>query len=523
MTDVPQGSFGSEQAVGLTASRGGFLRATRWTFAMEVGRQGSSLVVSFVLAALLGPKAFGTVAMANIYILFIQMVQQQGMGPALIQRRNLTDPEVNTAFWMVMASSGVLTGISIALAGWWAGVNRLPELGDVVVALSALIPIQALMVVQEALLRRRMAYRALATRTLVGVVVGGIAGVVAAIAGWGIAALVVQQLVTALISLIMLWSSSDWRPSFSWSANSARQLLGFSTGSFLSSLAVFVNNRADALLIGLFFGPVVVGVYRFAGRLVDLLLTTILRSIQSIALPELAPFQQDPAGLRRRLRRLMRLSAVLALPSLGVLAGIAGPAIALLGPSWSGAVLPLRVLCLVGLIRVVIVVNGPLLQALGRPHMLAGVSWIAAFFSATAFCLAALPLRNLQAGEQALGIAVARATIYGFVILALHVYLVRRLAGVSIRSIFGSYAAPLAAGLAASAGGVLGDVLLLAFDLNPAIRLTGTGVASVFLAGGIMYVLDDELRRIVRQALTSRRHPDGKRPAVEPTPLVEAD
>ena len=149
--------------------------ALSWSVAMVGGQQFVTAAVAFLLAAILGPEAFGTVAMASVYILFMQMLLQQAI-PAIVQRKDLDPADLDSAFWLVMGFTLVITGISVALAGPWATANRTPDLQPIIIALSLQVPLQGLVVVQEAVLRRHMDFRSLAIRSLVAAAGGGVIG-----------------------------------------------------------------------------------------------------------------------------------------------------------------------------------------------------------------------------------------------------------------------------------------------------------------------------------------------------------
>lgn len=476
---------------------GGLRRAAGWAVAMDSGGQLVNLAVSMLLAALLGPEVFGLVAMALVYVMFIQIVQQQGMQAAVIQREHLTDAHRNGAFWLVMGTSVVLTSVSVLLAGWWAGVNRQPELGPLLVALSLLLPVRGLATVQEALVRRSMRFKPLAVRTLVATVIGGAAGLTGALLGWGVWALVAQHLTTAVVGLVLLWSVSGWKPGLRTSRRALRELVGFSSGSFLSSIAVFVNNRADALLIGLFFGPVVVGVYRLGGKLVETVLAMTIRPVQSVALPELSRHQADPVRFARSYLRLSRMSAWASLPALGALAGGAGALMAVLGDEWQAAEWPLRVLALVGAVRVLVSLNGPVLQARGLVILHAEVSWVAAVSSAAALLLAALLLRDQGVVAQAVGVGVCRAAVYGTIIVAIHLVLLRRASRVRLGEALGALLPAGGAALAVALASGAADVLLGASGAPAWTRL---GVACLLGVVGVALfsraLLADAIRRL---------------------------
>ena len=222
---------------------------------------------------------------------------QQGVVPALIQRPNLTRRDLDSAFWLTMAISLTLTMISVLLAGWWASLNDAPEVRSVIWALSTLVVVKGLVVVQEALLRRQMRFRSLALRTTVAGVAGAAVGLGWAFVAPSLWALVAQQIVTACVGCLMLWRVSSWRPRLKFWPTEARGLSAFAAKSSLSGFGVFVNNRVDALLVGLFFGPTAVGLYRLAARLVESAIEFTVQPIQHVALPEFSRFQSDTAAL----------------------------------------------------------------------------------------------------------------------------------------------------------------------------------------------------------------------------------
>lgn len=470
---------------------------------MEGGRQALNLVFTVVLASLLGPEAYGLAAMGLVFVMFIDLVQRQGMAAAVIQRKSLELRHKDTAFWLLMAASAVMLVAAIAAAGWWADLNDEPQLRLVILGMCPMIPLRGLSVIQDALLRRAMAFRELATRSISAVVAGGVAGMVAATLGLGVWALVLQQVVYAAVETGVLWKVSGWRPAWRFSGPAARDLLGFSGGAFLSGVATFINNQADALLIGLFFGPFVVGVYRLGLRLVENLVSAVLRPVQSIALPELAPHQDHPAALRRRVVRLTRLGASTALPALGLLAGVALPAVAILGDDWTTAGPVIQILCVVGAVRVLVVIDGPLLQAVGSPYLQAGFSAAAAGISALTFTAAGFALQDLPLAEQAVGIASARAVVWGVAIVTLHVVIVRRHAALPLRAQLRPIVWPAVSGLSAY---LVGSLVAAATSGTPGlVRLALTGAAAGSVAGAIFWQRVPEGRAMLHDLLSRRR------------------
>jgi O-antigen/teichoic acid export membrane protein len=437
-----------------TKDRRGFLHATSWSFLVEVGGQVVLLLFGVLLAALVGPKTYGIVAMATVYLMLIDLVQRQGIVGALIQRRHLTDEHVSSAFWLVMGSSIAMTALSVSLAGWWADVNNVPLLGPVIIVLSALLPLKALIVVQEALLRRQMDFKKVALRTTVAAGIGGAAGLIVAIRAPSPWALVVQQLTAAALSVVLLWWSTRWRPRWAFSWTSTRQLLGFSTGSFLASVGVLGGRRGDLLVIGLFFGPVATGIYAFGARLIDALYGVSVRPMQAVALPELSPFQDRLDLFRSRLRRINKTTALLGIPALGVLVGVAEPLTSFIGSAWSAAAAPLQVLGITAVVMVVTGPGGPSLQAVGRPHLLAAYTWFTALTSVGANTVTAMWLRHAPLMEQVLGLALSRLVWSVLVVLVVHLVIMRVVLGMTTSAALSPFGPSALSGVAAAFAGI---------------------------------------------------------------------
>ncbi|MFP3901104.1 MAG: oligosaccharide flippase family protein [Acidimicrobiia bacterium] len=480
-----------------------FGHALKWSYVMDVGRQGMTLLVTFVLAGILGPGTYGVVAMAAVYIAFLRLLLAQGMVPAVIQRPDLRRAHTDAAFWMVMGMAIPLVLVTIPLSGWWAALNDTPELGPVVMVLSLMLPIEGLKVVHEALLRRDLDIRPLAVRTNVSVLAGAVVGVVLAVVLRNVWALVAQQLTTSVVDVAMLWRFNRWRPRARFDRRAARDLLSFTAGSSFASFGVFLNNRADVLVTGLFFGPVAVGLYRFASRLVDTAITVTVTSLQGAALPELSRHQHDPRHFAERFVVVVRAGALLSLPLLGVLAGVADPLMGVIGDRWEPAVAPLMILCVMGAGRALTMLNGPMLQALGRPGRLAWLAWLHAGISAGSFVVAGVLLRDAAVDRQVVGMSWSRAVLWAGLFLVINMGVLRWATEVRMAAVARAVGPSALAGLAGAAAGVLvgGATAGLAGDL---VRLVVVATAGAVVALLVLYATDGVVRTKLAGTLATR-------------------
>src|SRR4051794_22827201 len=187
--------------------------AVMWAYVLSWGAQGIAMISTFVLAWRLGPSAFSVVAMAALYVAFIQMFLEMGLGAALVQREDLEPEHCDSVFWLTLLMSLLLMGLSVALSGWWANVNNTPKLANVIIVLSAILPIQGLTVVQESLLKRQMNFKSLAIRTHIATLLGACTSVTLVLVfNWGVWALVAEDVLAATLELALLWRLGTWRP-----------------------------------------------------------------------------------------------------------------------------------------------------------------------------------------------------------------------------------------------------------------------------------------------------------------------
>jgi PST family polysaccharide transporter len=480
-------------------------RSLRWAVALSWGERTITTIFTVVLAAILGPEDFGIVAMALVYLAVVDLVLEQGFLTTIVQREQLEREHLDSAFWVNLVWCLVLAGASFALAGWWAGVNNVPQLEDVIKVMSVLVVVTGLTIVQQAHLQRKLEFRKLAVRANVAALVGGVTGLALALYGAGVWSLVAQQITAGCTSLVLLWAVSDWRPGLRFSRFHARDLFGFTSGVFLANVGGFVNRRSDTLLMGLFFGPSVVGIYRLADRFVDSVLELTMRPVGLVSLPHLSLLQRDPVALRETVATFIRIAMLTTLPAVLVLAACSDYVLALIGPQWEIGADAMKLLCVVGIVKGLVHFTGPLLFAVAKPFFRATMLWFLAGVSVITVVSVGYVLQGDNAERQLLGMSGARALVSLLIIVPLNLLIISRVAGLPPRTFLPWLPAPLCAGVAA----ILGVQVLTktgALDQVPAIlALAAAGVLAVAVASAIMIALEPRARMGLRRVLRTGR------------------
>ena len=389
--------------------------------------------------------------MAGVFISFVWLIQEQGVSTAIVQRDKLDPEHLDSAFWINFAFCVGLGALIVALSGWWADVNHTPQLQAVVSVLAIDLVLWGLGIVQQAILQRELQFQKLAIRTNLAALLGGVAGLVAALAGAGVWALVIQQITLSATAVTFMWTVSGWRPRFRFSRRHARDILGFSTSVFVANTGGFVSRRGDVLLMGLFFGPTVVGVYRLADRFVDALLELTTRPIGMVSLPHFSRLRHDPDALRETVAKCIRMVTMTTVPALLVLAATSGYVLAFVGPEWTVGADAMKLMCVVGIVKGLVHFTGPLLFAVARPLTRALMLWVIAAINVAAVVIAGQAFEDAVAKNQLIGMSTARALVSVLVVLPINLVIIRQLAGLRVRDLVRWAFAPIAAGIAAIA------------------------------------------------------------------------
>jgi PST family polysaccharide transporter len=470
-----------------------FHKAVKWAYVMDWGAKAFAALFTFVLAAILGPRDFGTVSMAMIYVLFIQMLLNQGLFAAIIQRKDLQPEHLDSVFWLGQASSLVLVGLSVGLSGRWAALNHLPQLGPVISVLSLTVPIEALAMVQRAVLQRNMDFKSLAIRSNGGVVAGGVMGLAMAFKGYGVWALVGQRLTEDTASLALLWTVGHWRPRWRFSLVRVKELLGFSTASFVNKLGDFAYAQADATFMGIFFGPVAVGLFRLAQRLVSQVLDSAINAIQVVSFSEFSRLQDRPGELRASVLRCLRLASILSLPALAGLAACGSRLMALLGDKWGPAADVLTILCIFGFTQALSRFTGPLLSAKGKPHLMAVLTWTVNVVSISTLLVVAILLKNAPVTRQITGIAYTRLAVGAGLMAPIFLFYLLRFSQTPLKSFLRAIGPSSFAACATSAAVVFLNLSGLLRGLRPTVSLAADLIAGGLAGLGTLLLLDRQL------------------------------
>ena len=459
--------------------RGVAARGLGWTVLRSVSSRLIGSLVFVVLARLLDPEAFGTVALASVFVVLLSLLVESGFGEALIQRRRVSARDLDTAFWANNAIGVLLAAVMVAGAGLIAAPFDQPDLAPVLQALSVVFVFAALASVPQALLRRELAFRQVALRGLAGTLAGGAVGVGMALLGFGVWSLVGQMLANAVVGTVVLWLACPWRPGREISATTFVELFRFGANVLGERVALFTSRRSDDFLIGLVLGSVALGLYTVAYRVLLIITEIIIWTVEGVAFPLFSRLNGDDERAKRAFYNLSQLCSAVAIPVFLTLAVIAPELIDVaFGAKWAEATPVMRVLALVGIPHAVIYLNKAMVTAAGRPNLSLRVAGLTAAITVVGFILV------VHWGILAVATSYV---VCGYLLVPVSVWSVTRVIGIQLGRYLRLFVAPLTSGLvmvlALVAAKEALDGVVAGLPLIAVLLVVGTGVYLAMLYG----------------------------------------
>jgi O-antigen/teichoic acid export membrane protein len=444
------------QAPVATALSNRVARGLAWKAGSSVALQGIRFVTAVTLAHLLSPHEYGLAGMVLVFASLILIFSDLAFGSALIHRPTLTEADRSTVFWTSVGAGLLLTLVGIALSGPIAGFYGEPEVQPLFAALSIGFVVTAVTATQTALLMREMDFRTLELRLVASAVAGGVVGITLAARGGGAWAIIGQQLAIALVSSMLLWAWTPWRPSLRFSMASLRDLAGYSGNVLGSRLLFYVNRNIDNVLVGRFLGPASLGAYQVGYNLMLIPVSQLAAPAQDVLFPAMARMQDDRKSLGEAWTRSVRLITSISIPALlGLIVTAPDFVDAILGQKWHSAVPVIQVLAWVGVLQSVQGMNSAVLRAVDRTGLLLRYSIVVSVASTVAF-VAGLPWGIV-------GVAVAYA-ISSTLVEPYYAWMTARAADVPLRAL-----------LRAIRGVAIAAVAMAAVVLAVRLGLSGTG------------------------------------------------
>lgn len=341
-----------------------------WRFAERCGAQLVTFIVSIVLARILTPSDYGTIALVTVFTTILQVFIDSGLSTALIQKKDADDLDFSSVFYFNFVICIILYLIMFVSAPFIANFYKDPSLVSIVRVISLTLIISGVKGVQQSYVSRHMLFKRFFFSTLGGTIFSAVLGIIMAYAGFGVWAIVFQQLSNNAIDTLILWITVKWRPikKFSWSR--LKTLLSFGWKMLASSLLDTVYNNLRNMIIGKLYTSADLAFYNQGDKFPKLIVTNINTSIDSVLLPTMSNEQDNHVRVKDMTRRAIKISTYIMAPLMIGLAFCAKSIVQLvLTDKWLPCVPYLQIFCVSYLFWPIHTANLNAIKAMGRSDL----------------------------------------------------------------------------------------------------------------------------------------------------------
>ena len=285
-----------------------------WKFAERFFSQGVSFIVSVILARLLAPEDYGAVAIVMVFIEIANVFVVSGLNTALIQKKTINDTEISTIFYCGVILSIFFYIVMFFAAPYIASFYKIPLLTSVIRVFALRLPIASIQQVPAALISRQLDFKKFFLSTLVGTVCSATVGIVMAVAGYGVWALVAQNLVAALLDAVILTAVAKWRLKREFSLSAVTPLIKYGSQIMLTDVTGTVFNNLSSLIIGYKYSSSQLAYYTKGKSLPYMFRNNTYNTLISVLFPAMSRVGDDPEQVKKIASRSIRMLAYIIFP-----------------------------------------------------------------------------------------------------------------------------------------------------------------------------------------------------------------
>lgn len=350
------------------------LKGVAWSGIDNVSQMGITFLASIVLARLLSPDDYGLLGIITIFTAICNTLINAGFNSALIRKKDCTDDDYNTVFICNLIFSLILYAVIFICAPLIANFFNRVELITLTQVSSLSMVIGALAIVQQTRITKSVDFKTLTKTTMISTVSGGALGIVMALMGSGVWALVAQQIVTQSLRTVFLFKYNKWLPKIHFNSTSFHELFGFGWKLMVSGLLDTIWKEIYQLVVGKFYSPATLGQYTRSNQFSQLFSSNLTGVIQRVTFPVLSNIQDDNERMVLAYRRIIKLTMFVTAISMFFLGAISEPLLyCLIGAKWREAAMYLPLICITGSFYPLHALNLNILAVKGRSDLFLGL------------------------------------------------------------------------------------------------------------------------------------------------------
>lgn len=338
-----------------------------WNSLDRIANYGITFLVSIILARLLSPEDYGLIGLINIFIVIFNTILDGGLSTALIRKEKVNDTEFNTVFYTNLGVSILLTLILIVCAPWISSFFKRLELIPLLRAMSFILIINSLAIIQQTKLTRDINFKDQTKVSVIAHVGSGVIGIALAFLGYGVWALVAQQLSSRILATILFWFYAKWMPKFIFSWLSFKELFEFSWKLLVSRVINSLWGQLYQGVIGKCYSPHTLGLYTRAVQYAQMFSSGVGDVVLKVSLPVMSSIQNEDERLIAATRKIIKATMFVTFAFMMGMAAAARPLVyVLIGEKWLDCVPMLQIVCFNVVMNPLNYINENLLTVKGR-------------------------------------------------------------------------------------------------------------------------------------------------------------
>lgn len=341
-----------------------------WSALENLSKYGISFFISIVLARLLTPNEYGLLGILSIFITLFNAIVDSGFTNALIRKKNVTDIDYSTVFYINLLLS-IFMAIALFLCAKPIAVFfKREELFALTRVMSSVVVINAFSIVQKARLIKTLSFKLQTKVTVFSTIISGLIGIYCAYNGWGVWALVAQQITMQLFATILLWIYNKWIPLFAFSIKSFSEMWSFGWKLLVSKIIDSLWQEVYQVVIAKCYTSNTLGLFTRAKQFSDLCSSNLTVVIQRVSYPVLSKIQNEPIRLKIAYQHIIRLTMLITFTLMIGLAACSNCMIPfLIGNQWGECIPMLQIMCIYGMFYPLHAINLNMLQVQGRSDL----------------------------------------------------------------------------------------------------------------------------------------------------------
>ena len=348
-----------------------------WKFSERILAQLISFVVSIVIARILSPEDYGLVAMSMIFISLANVFVVNGFSTALIQRKDVDETSFSTLFYCSLLISIILYVILFFAAPFIAAFYNRTEITQLIRIFAIILPLSSYKSIQNAYVSKNLDFKKFFFSTLSGTVISAIVGIVMAVKGFGVWALVAQYFTNNIIDSIVLTFTIKWKPNLLFSFENAKPLLSYGSKILLVDLIGTLYNQLTSFIIGKKYTSADLAFYTKGRQIPDLINTNISSTITSVLFPAFSTSSDDYEEIKNMSKKAIKTSSYILMPFYFGLMAVSHNLINfLLTDKWLPCVIFVNIMCLNGIVGTLDIIDIQILKAIGKSETVLKLEFI---------------------------------------------------------------------------------------------------------------------------------------------------